>query len=92
MLSACGIVLVFLPVLNGSDIQGATFIERNRIVICIADTARIATDMQQVLFQELAHVSLGHIYSSEGLGNKEEKAVDEWASRIPTVNKKFLSE
>lgn len=79
ILSDCGIALVFLPHLQGSFLQGASFIDGNKIVIMITDRGKDADKFWFSLFHELAHVVLGHIGNMSGTTDADEEAADKWA-------------
>ncbi len=74
-----GIALVFLPHLKGSFLQGATFIEGNKIVMGITTRGMDADKFWFSLFHELAHIVLGHIGQSGGTSEADEKAADNWS-------------
>lgn len=74
-----GIALVFLPRLEGSFLQGATFLDGNKIVVGLAAEENDADKFWFSLFHELAHVVLGHVEQINGISAQDEKAADEWA-------------
>lgn len=78
-LANCGIALVFLPHLEGSDLQGASFLDGHKIVIGLTARGRDADKFWFSLFHELAHVVLGHIGQTNGLSDDDEKAADQWS-------------
>lgn len=80
LFSHCGIALVFLPHLQGSFLQGATFIDNNKIVIGITTRGRDADKFWFSLFHEIAHIILGHIYKNNGVTDNDEREADRWAS------------
>ncbi len=75
-----GIALVFLPHLKGSFLQGATFIDGNKIVIGLTTRGKDADKFWFSLFHELAHIILGHIGQLNGISEEEEKAADQWSA------------
>ncbi len=79
LLADCGVVLVFLPHLKGSFLQGATFYEGNKIVIGLTDRGKDADKFWFSLFHELAHIILGHIGQHNGTSEDDERAADKWA-------------
>ncbi len=79
ILADCGIALVFLPPLKGSFLQGASFMDGNKIVIGMTARGRDADKFWFSLFHELAHVVLGHVGQLNGLSDEEEKAADRWS-------------
>lgn len=79
MLAECGIALVFLPHLKGSFLQGASFIDGNKIVIGLTARGKAADKFWFSLFHELAHIILGHIGQIDGTTDQDEKDADIWA-------------
>lgn len=75
-----GIALVFLPHLKGSFLQGATFIDGNKIVVGLTARGRDADKFWFSLFHELAHIALGHVGQPDGTSENDEKAADKWSS------------
>ena len=80
ILAKHGIALVFLPHLKGSSLQGATFMDGNRIVVGLVTEEKDAEKIRFNLFHELAHIVLGHVGKTGGTSEEEEKAADEWAA------------
>lgn len=81
-LENCGIALVFLPHLKGSFLQGATFLDGNKIVVGLTVRGKNADKFWFSLFHELAHIVLGHIGNINGTTKKDEKNADTWAGDI----------
>ena len=79
-LADCGIALVFLPHLKGSFLQGASFIDGNKIVVGLTARGKDADKFWFSLFHELAHIALGHVGQSNGTSEDDEKAADKWSS------------
>ena len=79
-LADCGIALVFLPHLKGSFLQGATFMDGNKIVVGLTARRKDADKFWFSLFHELAHVALGHVGQLNGTTENEERAADKWSS------------
>ncbi|MDO4438310.1 MAG: helix-turn-helix domain-containing protein [Eubacteriales bacterium] len=79
MLSDCGIALVFLPHLKGSFLQGASFMDGNKIVVGLTVRGKDADKFWFSLFHELAHIILGHIGQADGISDKDEKTADSWS-------------
>lgn len=75
----CGIALVFLPHLKGSFLQGASFIDGNKIVVGLTARGKDADKFWFSLFHELAHIILGHIGQPNGTSDEDEKAADQWS-------------
>ena len=88
MLAECGIALVFLPHLRGSFLQGASFMDANKIVIGLTVRGKDADKFWFSLFHELGHVVLGHIGQTDGTTEQDEKNADIWSrdSLIPTAD------
>ncbi len=78
-LADCGIALVFLPHLKGSFLQGATFIDGNKIVMGLTARGKDADRFWFSLFHELAHIVLGHIGQLNGTTEEDEKNADKWS-------------
>lgn len=81
-LSECGIALVFLPHLKGSFLQGASFVDGNKIVVGLTARGKDADKFWFSLFHELAHIVLGHVGQTNGTSNADENAADEWAGNM----------
>ncbi len=80
VLADCGIALVFLPHLKGSFLQGASFLDGNKIVVGLTARGKDADKFWFSLFHELAHIVLGHIGKINGTTTQDEEAADQWAS------------
>lgn len=78
-LADCGIALVFLPHLKGSFLQGASFIDGNKIVVGLTARGKDADKFWFDLFHELAHIALGHVGQRNGTFDADEKASDKWS-------------
>ena len=79
-LADCGIALVFLPHFKGSFLQGASFIDGNKIVVGLTVRGKDADKFWFSLFHELAHIVLGHVGQANGTTEDDEKAADKWSS------------
>ena len=75
-LLGCGIALIFLPHLKGSFLQGATFLDGNKIVVGLTARGKDADKFWFSLFHELAHIVLGHVGQANGTSDEDEKAAD----------------
>ena len=73
MLSDCGIALVFLPHIGGSFLHGATFFDRNKIVVGLTVRGKDADKFWFSLFHELGHILKGHISNVEGTTDEDEQ-------------------
>ena len=89
MLADCGIALVFLPHLKGSFLQGASFIDGNKIVVGMTARRKDADIFWFSLFHELAHIVLGHIGKNDGLDKMDEDDADEWARDLLIPKNEF---
>jgi len=78
-LADCGVALVFLPHLKGSFLQGATFLDGNKIVVGLTARGKDADKFWFSLFHELAHIILGHVGQANGTSEEDEAAADKWA-------------
>ncbi|MFA9466269.1 MAG: helix-turn-helix domain-containing protein [Velocimicrobium sp.] len=85
-LASCGIALVFLPHIGGSFLHGATFYERNKIVVGLTVRGKDADKFWFSLFHELGHIILGHIGKTEGTTEEDENIADAFSkdTLIPT--------
>ena len=77
-LSKCGISIIFLPHIGGSFLHGATFYDKNKIVIGLTVRGKDADKFWFSLFHELGHILLGHL-NQNGTTDEDEKAADEFA-------------
>ena len=78
-LADCGIALVFLPHLKGSFLQGASFIDGNKIVVGLTARGRDADKFWFSLLHELAHIILGHVGQTGGTTETDENTADRWS-------------
>ncbi|MCM1122118.1 MAG: HigA family addiction module antitoxin [Eubacterium sp.] len=78
-LADCGIALVFLPHLQGSFLQGASFLDGKKIVVGLTARGKDADRFWFSLFHELAHIVLGHVGQTNGTTEEDEKAADVWS-------------
>ena len=95
MLENCGIALVFLPHLKGSFLQGATFLDGNKIVVGLTARGKDADKFWFSLFHELAHIVLGHIGKANGTTDQDENDANSWSEDIlidPTEFAAFINE
>lgn len=90
MLSECGIALVFLPHLRGSFLQGASFMDGNKIVVGLTARGKDADKFWFSFFHELAHIIFGHIGLADGTTEQDEKAADSWSRDILISEGDFL--
>ncbi len=78
-LADCGVALVFLPHLKGSFLQGATFMDGNKIVVGLTARGKDADKFWFSLFHELAHIVLGHVGQANGTSDDDEEAANNWS-------------
>ena len=88
-LADCGIALVFLPHLEGSFLQGASFMDGNKIVLGLTARGKDADKFWFSLFHELAHIVLGHVGQPNGTSEDDEKDADRWSGDILIDSKDF---
>ncbi len=88
-LADCGIAMVFLPHLTGSFLQGASFMDGNKIVVGLTARGKDADKFWFSLFHELAHVVLGHAGQSNGISDADEKAADQWSGDMLITSDDF---
>lgn len=79
MLAECGIATVFLPHLEHTFLNGATFYDGSKIVLALTLRGADADKFWFSLFHELAHVINGHIGRTAGTTEEEERAADAFA-------------
>ena len=78
-LAEYGIALVFLPHLKGSFLQGASFMDGNKVVVGLTARGKDADKFWFSLFHELAHIVLGHVGLPNGTYEDDEREADKWA-------------
>lgn len=79
ILANCGIALIFLPHIGGSFLHGATFYDKNKIVIGLTVRGKDADKFWFSLFHEIAHILLGHISQLNGTTEEDEEDADKFA-------------
>lgn len=75
----CGAALVFLPHLQGSFLQGASFMDGNKAIVGLTTREYDVDQFWFSLFHELAHIILGHLHQPEGTSESDERKADQWA-------------
>ena len=88
-LADCGIALVFLPHLKESFLQGASFMDGNKIVVGLTARGKDADKFWFSLLHELAHIALGHLGHPNGTSEDDEKAADKWSSETLIISEDF---
>lgn len=89
MLADCGIALVFLPHIGGSFLHGATFYDRNKIVVGLTVRGKDADKFWFSLFHELGHILKGHLSNFEGTTDEDEQEADSYARQTLIDDEKF---
>ena len=79
LLSNCGIALVLLPHIGGSFLHGATFYDKNKIVIGLTLRGKDADKFWFSLFHEIGHILLGHLNQETEIDDNAEVAADQYA-------------
>jgi len=79
LLANCGVALVFLPHIGGSFLHGATFCDKNKIVVGLTVRGKDADKFWFSLFHEIAHILYGHIAQADGTSEADEKAANLFA-------------
>lgn len=79
LLANCGVALVFLPHIGGSFLHGATFCDKNKIVVGLTVRGKDADKFWFSLFHEIAHILYGHIAQADGTSEEDEKAANLFA-------------
>ncbi len=82
LLAECGIALVFLPHLRGSFLQGASFMDGNKIVLGLTSRGKDADKFWFSFFHELGHIVMGHVGKPDGTTPQDEMDADEWAKDV----------
>lgn len=82
IMSDCGIALIFLPHFNSSFLHGATFYDKNKIVMGLTVRGKYADRFWFSLFHEIGHIVLGHIGQRDGTSLKDEEDANVFARDI----------
>ena len=88
-LANCGVALVFLPHLKGSFLQGASFLNGNKIVVGLTARGKDADKFWFSLFHELAHIALGHVGQLNGTSEDDERTANKWSGDMLIASKDF---
>ena len=88
-LANCGVALVFLPHLKGSFLQGASFLDGNKIVVGLTARGKDADKFWFSLFHELAHIALGHVGQLNGTSEDDERTANKWSGDMLIASKDF---
>lgn len=81
-LAECGVVLLYLPHLKGSFLQGATLKAEGKTVIAMTPRGRDADRFWFSLFHELAHVLFDHADQASGTSPEDEARADRFAQEF----------
>lgn len=79
ILSGCGVVIIFLPHIDGSFLHGASFIDGKHIVLGLSVRGKYADIFWFSLFHELHHILEGHINSACSTTKNQEVEADVFA-------------
>ena len=88
-LANCGVALVFLPHLKGSFLQGASFLDGNKIVVGLTARGKDADKFWFSLFHELDHIALGHVGHLNGTSQDDERTANKWSGDMLIASKDF---
>lgn len=91
LLSECGIAIVFLPHIGGSFLHGATFYDKNKIVIGLTVRGKDSDKFWFSLFHEIGHVLKGHISNINGTTDEDERDADIFARQTLIPDADFQS-
>lgn len=89
MLTDCGVALVFLPHIGGSFLHGATFYDKNKIIIGLTVRGKDADKFWFSLFHEIGHILYGHINQLSGTSEEDEITADNFAKEILIPQEEF---
>lgn len=87
-LADCGIAIVFLPHIGGSFLHGATFYDKNKIIIGLTVRGRDADKFWFSLFHEIGHIILGHV-NQDDTSEEDELQADDFAKEQLIPSKQF---
>lgn len=87
-LADCGIAVVFLPHTGGSFLHGATFYDKNKIVVGLTVRGKDADKFWFSLFHEIGHIILGHL-NQNGTLEEDELNADAFAKEQLIPNEQY---
>lgn len=87
----CGVALIFLPHISGSFLHGATFYDRDKIVMGLTVRGKDADRFWFSLFHEVGHIVLGHIGQPGGTTQDDENDADAFARDMLIDQQSFNS-
>lgn len=81
LMAECGIALIFLPHMEGSFLHGATFYDKDKIVLGITFIGKDADRFWFSLFHEIGHILMGHIHVTDDfeISTEDEIQADSFA-------------
>ncbi len=82
ILLSCGVVIVFLPHIDGSFLHGATFYDGDHIVLGLTGRGKDSDKFWFSLFHELHHIIENHISNDCLRSEAEELNADEFAKNF----------
>ena len=87
----CGVSLIFLPHISGSFLHGATFYDKDKIVMGLTVRGKDADRFWFSLFHEIGHIILGHIGQPGGTTQADEDAADAFARDVLIDHQLFMA-
>lgn len=87
IMAKCGIALILLPHIEGSLLHGATFYDRNKIVLGLETIGKDTEKFWFSLFHEVGHILMGHIRMTDDydITNADEASADRFAEEMCQV-------
>lgn len=79
LLASCGVAIVFLPHIGGSFLHGATFYDKDKIVLGLTVRGKDADKFWFSLFHELGHILLDHLSDPNGTTEEDEGRANAFA-------------
>lgn len=89
LLANCGIAIVYLPHIGGSFLHGATFMDKDKIVLGLTVRGKDADRFWFSLFHELAHILLGHVSRAGHITDEDENKANEFAEETLISSTQF---
>ncbi len=81
-LAECGVAFVVLPHLQGTGLNGATFVDGKKIVTGLTTRGDYADKFWFSFFHEMGHILKGNILSSDVISEREEAEVNRFAGNF----------
>jgi len=82
LLANCGVAIVFLPDFDGSCLNGATFRDKDKIVLAVTVQGKDADQFWFSLFHEIGHILLDHLSDNDGLAAEDEERANAFAKDV----------